>query len=1028
MKRYLKYILLSLASVALAVSCLEELEPTPSLTQTDDVTVLVPRVKSFTNQYVTKAGYSDEEDVITSLKVLVFNDDEGSLVHTQDMPAGTRSLTLNKSMLNSPDHKGKLSNATVVMLANIDLSLLKKADGTSVQSSLTSLTLDDLANSTYYPEKNIILSSELGTGFKGFPMIGGKSVDLTPTSETNQQDPVVIDLKILFAKIEFEINVEQGSENQGEGMQFTLNSWAVNNVSRATTLAVPTNNGEPVRDFMGNIPDEENVATADEATASDEYTTTAKSVSLPEPETTTLNGSPLKFTFYMAESRYNPGTYTYPINDLHESFKQQFKPEVATTQGGSPAVGMASYVQIEGTYNDYRGTSWNVDYTIYLGKNSYDNFHVDRNSNYKNIISIKGIRDRQAGSYGEGEGDVWIDHRVNVEYNDSGADDHVTITRETLIDSHIEVRPLRVSLRNDYVAAAIYIPKYPLDAQGKIIYNTSTNASSWGQVQEIEGGTNENWIAIENNNGAYNKGKLYCPNGKRKYFTTSLIEELHLENNAEENGIATDNNGNKFIPLRDGECAWIYFDENGTTNLRRAQIDVVFYTSNGGTTTETFDIYQSGLKTFGGIQFEAYEEYLHSYDSQDRYGLATSPTDYTQQGLSWGMMTDINGDGVLDGYQLSEKYIVKSLSGGEDIVGERYDYGHKNDFSDYYTKEKIGTQWVDVNTAKNTGVWFTYRAADKASMTVMDMGTRPESAYQYCLSKNKFHEDPNGEDHKMALRWYLPDVYEMQTILQDDSSEDFDSNVYYWSSQPSYNSNSRLGIIIIEENDEFARAVSSADKQPYDLYRTEQHRIRCAYYAAAPDTSMTNRVPDGLGGIIRIPMKSYQSYPTVKGYFYNWLGKLEEEQEEEEEDTAPGYLFPRGYDTHTLVSSAIDGVYYYEKDPTLKDAWTGQTLNYYPGLTPYVVIQDGDNYVESSDFKSYHRRVKTIIGQKIPELPSNTDLLPLDYIDNTDSLSISFDKGANSKGPAYSYRREDNVSTITYTKPLLSGKSSGRLL
>ena len=156
MKRYLKYIFLSLVSAALAVSCLEELEPTPSLIQTDDITVLVPRVKSFTNQYVTKAGYSDAEDVITSLKVLAFNND-GALVHTQDMPADTRSLTLNKSMLNSPDHKGKLSNATVVMLANIDLSLLKKADGTPVQSRLTSLTLDDLANSTYYPEKNIIL-------------------------------------------------------------------------------------------------------------------------------------------------------------------------------------------------------------------------------------------------------------------------------------------------------------------------------------------------------------------------------------------------------------------------------------------------------------------------------------------------------------------------------------------------------------------------------------------------------------------------------------------------------------------------------------------------------------------------------------------------------------------------------------------------------------------------------------------------------------------------------------------------------
>ena len=73
MKRYLKYIFLSLVSTVLAVSCLEELEPTPSLVANDEVAVLVPRVKSFTNQYVTKVGYSEDENHINNLKVLIFN-------------------------------------------------------------------------------------------------------------------------------------------------------------------------------------------------------------------------------------------------------------------------------------------------------------------------------------------------------------------------------------------------------------------------------------------------------------------------------------------------------------------------------------------------------------------------------------------------------------------------------------------------------------------------------------------------------------------------------------------------------------------------------------------------------------------------------------------------------------------------------------------------------------------------------------------------------------------------------------------
>lgn len=1057
MKRYLKYIFLSLVSAALAVSCLEELEPTPSLIQTDDITVLVPRVKSFTNQYVTKAGYSDAEDVITSLKVLAFNND-GALVHTQDMPADTRSLTLNKSMLNSPDHKGKLSNATVVMLANIDLSLLKKADGTPVQSRLTSLTLDDLANSTYYPEKNIILSSELGTGFKGFPMIGGKSVDLTPTSETNQQDPVVIDLKILFAKIEFEINVEQGSENQGEGMQFTLNSWAVNNVSRATTLAVPTNNGEPVRDFMGNIPDEENVATADEATASSEYTTTAKSGSLPETKTTTLNGTPLKFTFYMAESRYNPGTYTYPINDLHESFKQQFKPEVATSQGGSPAVGMASYVQIEGTYNDYRGTSWNVDYTIYLGKNSYDNFHVDRNSNYKNIISIKGIRDRQAGSYGEGEGDVWIDHRVNVEYNDSGADDHVTITRETLIDSHIEVRPLRVRWTNNqngqnpYSFARIHLPYY-----------TEDNGDTWTQRDEATA-AKKNWIGIERGNKT---SSLYCKDGvskgKRRYFTSSLIKDLNTK--VGDTDIET-HNGVDFILLENDDCAWIYIDEyiyeDGASTIatknRMAKIIVDFCTTSNDKLNiikqEEYILYQQPIininKDNKTYYIENYEEYLHSYDSHDRYNIGTSPTDYTGQGMKWGF----------DGSKVSKsQYVVNSsaITGSwesfwEGITnpsnGNPYDFFHSKDSESEPGFTVQGNNQTAIELKDNTGLNFTYTASEQNGITISSMGEMPDNAYQYCLSKNKFTEAVEGEEHTMMIHWYLPDVYELTDIFAAGGSL-LAQDSYYWSSQAGYDISSAKTYIY--EDPSNARAVSVSGNE--GKLRKDKHRIRCVYDRTGKEALMSSRTPEGIGGLIKIPM-------TVSGDgFFNYSGWFAELQKDENTKTydEPTYKFPKndefeeGTDDRTnadndFAAEWIDGVHYYSKNPLTEwgkvswnnttyysiihpDKWPGLTKNVTNAITDIKLLETlGKLFgidalaIESSTPKTDTRIVTSRTGYKIEALPTNEELkkVSLDHNEDTkNTMTISFSNGKNtSNNPEYKYHKEDPTKAIvkTYTK------------
>lgn len=905
MKRYLKYIFIALASAILAVSCLEELEPTPSLNGTDQVAVIVPRVKSFTNQYVTKAAYDDAEQAINDLKVLIF-DNDGDLVHTQAVDPDSRSFTLNKSMLNSPEHKGKLTAATVVMLANMNTSLgtLKKANG---ETNITSL--DDLKSASFHiAEAKTVLTS---VPSEGFPMIGGKVVDLSPTSSTSPQDAVVVDLKILYAKINFEISVEPDGDNERvdpsntQQMQFQLSGYSIYNVSKVTSLDIPDNAGEPVRDIFGNVPDEDDIADFDESTASSEYAypATGNGAKVTLSKTATLNGPSIPFTFYMAESRFNrsednaredligiyPEDWLTPAEDEdvkgwtdltaeqkklpqnklngvkygYDHLIQQFKPKIVEQASNpSPGAGLATYVLLTGTYKDYRGTNWNVNYKVYLGKDNAQNFHVDRNSEYTNYISIKGIRHRQEGSYGEG--DVWIDHRVNVSLGSGqGPDNCVTITRETLLDAHIEVRPLRVQWSGTtYDRVNIYLP-----------------TGSDGQLLD--------WIGIEKFTGENcQDGATYCfvlnpatqnneSIGKRKYFTTGLINELQTMGG--ELGVKTGEDGRKFLDFYNGHCAWIYFDENTTASAREAVIRLEFYKNDRMTAAEEYTIRQKGLQTIEGTNYivESYEEYLHSYDSEDKYNLSTSPVDYTQQGLAWGKVEKLSTD------------IIVAAAPIPGLRGERYDYFHQGDVppgDNYYTYTKNSSgSWdyltPDATDNFSTGLYFTNRAATKKLMTVRDMASVPDNAYEYCLSKNKYNETDNTLD----IHWYLPDVYELKAVLaasqSDGNAADFGSDSYYWSSQPSFSGQLIQNLSWIDEVEENARAVSSESGGTVkDISRILQNRIRCFYSAdGIRGVDMNNRVPDGLGGNYTFLM---QGKPD-NGYFHNLVAAAGTEDTDE---------------------------------------------------------------------------------------------------------------------------------------------------
>ena len=1008
MKRYLKYIFIALTATIVAASCIEEMQLEQPVTQSDELT-LVPRVKSFANQYVTKAGYSSAETKISRLAVLVFNSD-GNLVHLQEAENAT-SVMLNKSMLksmlNTPTQASKL--ATLVMIANVELDDITKADdGTSIMDNKEGLTLVGLNDYSLTFDEAQTVVSDLGEDFTGFPMVGTISgVNLLPSNEPAAA--LEVPLQILFAKINFSISVEAGTENQNiTSPSFSLGGYSVHNVSQATSYTPPTG-----------------------ATVSDAYAYKEEGYVGEATGTASLNGSPVTFTLYVAESRFlhnSDLTGIYPSADwlnttTYDHLKQQYKPVVADLATGLPGPGLATYVTIKGTYLDYRGAQWNVNYDVYLGKDNHSNFEVDRNSEYTNHITIKGIRNNSSHN---GEGQVWLDHRVDVSATTDNAA-NVTITRETLIDAHFEVRPLRVKLPDNIDRVLLYLPKY--------------SENNGAQINETKTGTNENWIAVENNNGRVKDITQYSSNGKRKYFTASLIKQLYLENTDEIYGIRTNSldgderKGQKYIQLFDGDCAWIYIDENVNGGERDAIIELVFYDKDGNALdeVETFKIIQQGLHTTAsGVKIENYEEYLHTYDSQDLY---TNPlTDYTQQGYKWG----------LEGINLSENQNVV-LTGDSSSDKFYYDFFHSKDREYSNAIGSVGTyEVVGGNIADNHGLNFTNNAGISNEMTIIDMNTRPSSAIQYCLSKNKFKvDDSDAEKHTMDVHWYLPDVYEMTQILTDSKGTFSDFGQYtYWTSQPSWKTPADLlGLNYLVDDVDNARAVSieAANTEKYtgtNASRDNHYRIRCAYSAEGiknVDFSGT-RAPEGIGAM-RFYMRAWKDWDSKEKGYFSWLPKEDTNTDLIKYTMSDSYDYPvDSGDADQYFGSYLEG-YGFEKNPRDENNWKTETVEGYlgvtytsqvvlhkwPGLTTKQVISNqtvsGNPYYTLGDDKIESKSSAVTDLVKYDKDITTESLRPLGHLLDNNDLTIQFIKGPDAtNNPTYEYYKVNTTTTTTTTR------------
>lgn len=831
MSRYLRYFW-ALLSLSFITGCsLAELDNGLREGESSTEVTIVGRITNFKDCDVTTRGPKEgNESKIHKMTMAIFpvneegNGFRGNCVYYSPNKTSS-SFTIDRSNFGPGRY-------AIYVFANIDMPEISDITGLELSTLLAQSRTG--INSVELPEKN------------GFPMIGSlgdtfstefdkddKVFILCPTVNNELQDPTVdgtpmpllqIPMKALYAKVNFKIEVAPNAIIDGNNFpQFTLESYQVNNVPTQVSYSVSKNNYD--------------------LEESDKSLNTL-------PLTGTLAGgniaggasrSTIEFTFYLPERLLAPVTssdeYTgYPFdknlnlgpeldknqNGYHDESQdtklQRYKPRLLDIDPNNidpDNMKPATNVVISGQYRDHQNHYWDVSYTIYLGEDNYSDFNILRNKEYNNIVSIKGIETSSEN--------ILVDHRVNIDYSQPAK---ITLLREVLLDSHFEVRPLRVKLNNIGDVDGINAVKVQVVDPNQ----NGTNVPNWMRIERSFGdgtpdGAPQTTVNGENKSIYIDEDPSSSSYGKRRFFTYNLIDGV----NATQVDATLKNSTEVILPLtEDGECCWIYIDECTEVGdgLRSGAINVSYGAFDGTTFTPAnnskfpdvkYLISQRKLfQVIGGdsqriYNIEYHEEYLHNYDSDESY----EQTEY--EGMPWGLDgVQLSFDEVALYFDAEYSWITSLLNIIQEVVGlrPRYDFyipkhdtnvskrATKRAYSGYvFSKEII----QDINGFQN-------RDTDlQNDIKILALNEQPKSAIEYCYNKNK--RSAQGEvvwqnaDHsynQTQLNWYLPAVDEIEDIVMSKYQgpdnqyyptyalfPDFRAK-YYWSSQPAYIRNHAL--------------------------------------------------------------------------------------------------------------------------------------------------------------------------------------------------------------------------------------------
>lgn len=794
MKKLALYILaLAVISLPSCVSLDDDLVPDR---QNGKKIEIMASVADFSSINVGTKALEDKESEVKELTMFVF-DSDGIIVGRPINMGGKNSVFIidtdsmvmidgENNSISITNEQAKLQNCSIYMVANCWYVL----ENENIQSVSDLIEVD-------IPVSGIDIPGE------GMPMIGFENgFDLRQDRPDGAETLADIEMDKLFAKINvrFQINADQVIHTPS----FTLTNWTVSNVPTYVRLGEP-GEGAETHHATGTM-----LSVDGKTVLSEGLTTINHSESVTNPEY-------FQFTFYVPEHRVNPDEKVMDqekknliANDVLEGDWQRYKPKFcASTQ-------KPMYVTVTGAYADHQGVVSNVIYSLYLGQNNTDNFYINRNQQLNNIITIRGLTNNKAAVETGNEYNISVDHRVDVE--ETGFS--ISMERETLLDSHFEVRPMDVLVSEG----------------GRVRITVNSDDSK----------NDDDWLRIEKSgsSSAHISGV-----GVRKYFTTNLVTETLKDS--------------RVIEINSGENPriWLYFDENpnvydktitGSPQHRDISINVDYFKAGNDSDTPTsrnvFTFRQMNLWRVWSYKKDAsnqdvkdrfydieyHEEYLYNYASDDNYGKR-------KDGMVWGL-DGVEFSGNM-GADMMTQAVVISASGSSFQGVIEYVISTQSPYYDFYLPreaETIHSSLVDLDN-QYAGRRFTNAIIDAdvdgtgsysaIGLIQRELNKDAESAIEYCLNKNR--RNSAGTVNKADRGWYLPAIDEIEEIMVAGYT-DFEvfQNKMYWSCQTAFYRNylhydtisgsTDYGGAYFNENTRYARATNALyiglDENGHDKY------------------------------------------------------------------------------------------------------------------------------------------------------------------------------------------------------------------
>lgn len=662
----------------------------------------------------------EAEKRINSLHVFFF-DQAGNYLRgkyltgydTQNESGGYYSPSQGVSILkidHSPeafDNPTNAKSARIVAVANVYEGFFEGLDETFCPANIKNIY--DLINKPYKPN-----DLTLDIPPSGMPMFGEITCNLTDESVHS----LTIPMRALMARVDLTFTIDSEETDASKLLpRLQMADWTVCNRPLSVPFIAPSGISAP----LGADKDDKMVKNSSVI-----YN---------------RNGE-LKLSFYMFENKRgiaDDSGYDYPSNgedgngDFTVDDRQRYKPklsELLPDNGGDDA----TYVKIHGYYSTYNeggsgSSTYDVTYKLYLGKDHTKDFNVERNCQYKNNITIKGITATDNNFASE----VTLDTRVHVQDSNPF---YVSILRERNHDAHFCVTPMDIYMFDDGGTSDNVRMKVRVE---------NPDVNNWLRLEMVT--ADQMYRGDAPNDKCYaSKEEFKSGNGKRKYFTTNLLNELDseviLETSRDRVYIYIDENLNKNLTRRDANLILEYTGKDGTTikkNLVIGQLPLI------KVKCDVYDIYM-----------EQIEEYLNHYDPLDKFD-----DQQMYPGLPWG----------IEGTWNELKDLPKITVGKDEYTN--------NIVENYY--------W---------GWWYSAYLVNRMGQSVLELNKAPSTALQYCYNRNKRKDDGTVPfayktdfywPYKVKIteneaKWFLPAIREMERALTQEYNNfpEFKQN-FYWS-------------------------------------------------------------------------------------------------------------------------------------------------------------------------------------------------------------------------------------------------------